>query len=87
MNTILGIAGAVVAGRESGGYGGFADAQAAMCGIKDVAYKPIAENHKVYQKLYLLYKQLHDAFGVEGWSGKLANVMKELLNIKDSVQS
>jgi L-ribulokinase len=81
------IAGAVVAGKASGGYDSFADAQAAMCGIKDVTYKPIAENNKVYQQLYALYKQLHDAFGVQDWSGKLANVMKELLNIKDSIQS
>ena len=81
------IAGAVVAGKASGGYNNFADAQAAMCGIKDVTFKPIAENNKVYQQLYVLYKQLHDAFGIEGWSGKLANVMKELLNIKDSIQS
>ena len=81
------IAGAVVAGKASGGYNNFADAQAAMCGIKDVTFKPIAENNKVYQQLYVLYKQLHDAFGIEGWSGKLANVIKELLNIKDSIQS
>jgi L-ribulokinase len=80
------IAGAVVAGKESGGYDSFADAQAAMCGIKDVTYKPISGNRKVYQQLYVLYKQLHDAFGVQDWSGKLANVMKELLSIKDSVQ-
>jgi L-ribulokinase len=79
--------GAVVAGKASGGYDNFADAQAAMCGIKDVTFKPIAENNKVYQQLYVLYKQLHDAFGVEDWSGKLANVMKDLLNIKDSIQS
>jgi len=80
------IAGAVVAGKESGGYDDFAEAQAAMCGIKDVTYKPIPENHKVYQRLYTLYKQLHDAFGLQDWSGKLANVMKDLLNIKDSVK-
>jgi L-ribulokinase len=82
-----GITGAVVAGAESGGYDDFADAQAAMCGIKDITYKPIPENNKVYQQLYALYKQLHDAFGLQDWSGKLANVMKELLNIKDSVIS
>jgi hypothetical protein len=29
--------------------------------------------------------QLHDAFGTTDYSGKLANVMKELLDIKDSV--
>jgi len=81
------IAGAVVAGRESGGYDNFADAQAAMCGIKDVTYKPIPENHTAYQQLYALYKQLHDAFGLQDSSCKLANVMKDLLNIKDSVKS
>jgi L-ribulokinase len=43
------------------------------------------KNHKVYQQLYTLYKQLHDAFGVQGSSGTLGNVMKELLSIKDNV--
>ena len=80
-----GIAGAVVAGSKSGGYDSFAEAQAAMCGIKDVTYKPIGQNHRPYQQLYTLYKQLHDAFGAQDWSGKLANVMKDLLSIKDSV--
>ncbi len=79
-----GIAGAVVAGGQSGGYDSFADAQADMCGIKDVTYKPISENHSVYKQLYVLYKRLHDAFGTQDWSGKLANVMKELLSIKDN---
>jgi L-ribulokinase len=81
------IAGAVVAGEKSGGYNNFADAQAAMCGLKDITYKPVPENHRIYQQLYDLYKQLHDAFGLQDWSGKLANVMKELLNIKDTVIS
>jgi L-ribulokinase len=79
------IAGAVVAGKKSGGYDSFADAQAAMCGMKEATYKPNPENHKVYKQLYLLYKQLHDAFGLESYSGKMANVMKELLDIKDKV--
>jgi L-ribulokinase len=80
------IAGAVVADKESGGYDDFADAQAAMCGIKDITYKPIHENNMTYQQLYALYMQLHDAFGLQDSSGKLANVMKDLLNIKDSVK-
>ncbi len=80
------IAGAVVAGKKSGGYDRFAKAQAAMCGIKDVTYKPAAANNKVYQRLYTLYKQLHDAFGTREWSGRLGNVMKDLLKVKDSVQ-
>jgi len=81
------IAGAVVAGPRAGGYDSFADAQAAMCGIKDITYKPIAENHKVYQRLYPLYRKLHDAFGLRDSAGKLGNVMKDLLNIKDSVNA
>jgi len=81
------IAGAVVAGKASGGYDDFAGAQAAMCGIKDVTYRPITENNKVYQRLHVLYKQLHDAFGMQDWAGKMANVMKELLSFKDRVQS
>ncbi len=80
------IAGAVVAGKVSGGHDSFADAQTAMCGIKDVTYKPIVRNARIYQLLYALYKQLHDAFGIQEFSGKMANVMKELLTIKDSVQ-
>jgi L-ribulokinase len=69
------IAGAVVAG----GHKSFAQAQAAMCGVKKVTYKPIPENHAIYKKVYPLYKQIHDAFG----PGQMANVMKELLSIKD----
>ena len=80
------IAGAVVAGKASGGHDSFADAQAAMCGIKDITYKPIAENARIYKQLYILYRQLHDAFGTQEFSGKMANVMKELLNIKDNAQ-
>jgi L-ribulokinase len=79
------IAAAVVAGKKAGGYDSFADAQTAMCGIKETSYKPIPENHKVYQKLFALYKQLHDAFGLEEWTGRLANVMKDLLNIKYNI--
>jgi len=79
------IAGAVVAGKSAGGYDNFAAAQAVMCGIKDATYKPVPENHRVYQQLYALYKQLHDAFGLPDCSGKMTNVMKKLLDIKDSV--
>ena len=78
------IAGAVVAGKQVGGYATFPEAQAAMCGIKNVSYKPHLENHRIYQELYKLYSQLHDAFGRKEWSGKLFNVMKELLKIRES---
>ena len=77
------IAAAVVAGKSAGGYENFTQAQEAMCGLKSKAYKPDPKNHETYQKLYTLYRQLHDAFGQTGWSGSLSYVMKELLSIKD----
>ena len=62
-----------------GAYKNFEEAQKAMCGIKKTTYKPNAENHAVYKKLYALYKQIHDGFG----TGTQRNVMKELLDVKD----
>jgi L-ribulokinase len=81
------MAGVVVAGKQTGGHDNFAEAQKAMCGIKATTYKPNKENHKVYKQLYELYKQMHDAFGLESWSGEMANVMKDLLKIKDMVNA
>jgi L-ribulokinase len=77
------IAGAVVAGKTKGGYGSFEEAQAAMCGLKEKVFRPEPENHKVYQELYGLYNQLHDAFGTARWQGNLFNVMKGLLAVRD----
>ena len=77
------IAGAVVAGGQAGGFDNFADAQEAMCGIKDTTFKPMPENQEIYKQLYTLYRQLHDAFGVKDSSAQLGDVMKALLNIKD----
>jgi L-ribulokinase len=71
---------AIAAAVTSGGHRNFAEAQGAMSGIKKTTYKPIAENHEVYKKLHSLYKQLHDGFG----TGAAANVMKDVLNIKDA---
>jgi L-ribulokinase len=81
------IAGAVVAGKQAEGYSDVPAAQAAMCGVKETTFRPIAENHEVYSRLYALYKQLHDAFGLESFPGKLANVMKDLLDIKDKANA
>jgi L-ribulokinase len=77
------IAGAVVAGEKAGGYETFPDAQGVICGIKETAFRPNLEYHDVYQDLYLLYSQLHDAFGRDDWTGQLYNVMKDLLKIRE----
>ena len=77
------MAAVVVAGKSAGGHDSFAEAQSAMTSVKEISYKPIADNHQVYQSLYRLYKQLHDAFGIDGQKDGIANVMKELLAIKE----
>jgi len=76
------IFGAMAAGKEISGFSSLLDAQNAMTGTKDV-FEPIPSNHSVYKKLYVLYKQLHDAFGTKDHSGKMHNVMKDLLVIRD----
>jgi L-ribulokinase len=76
------IAGAVVAGKAAGGYDDFVSAQKAMTGLKPQVFKPNPKAHAVYEELYGLYKQLHDAFGTPNWNGSLYNVMKDLLEIR-----
>ena len=73
------IFGAVAAGE----FKTVADAQAAVCGVRDAVYEPIPENQAAYAELYELYRQLHDAFGAADWSGKMTNVMKELIAIRE----
>jgi L-ribulokinase len=76
------IFGAVAAGNEAGGYASVADAQHAMTGIRST-FAPDRKRHEMYGRLYALYAQLHDAFGTPGWSGSMANVMKDLLTVRD----
>jgi len=80
-----GIFASVAAGKKSGGYDSIDDARHAMTGIGKV-YKPQKENHETYKKLYTLYRQLHDGFGTKEWQGSMANIMKELLAIRDEVR-
>ncbi len=77
------MAGAVAAGSRGGGYDRFEQAQAAMCGVKPTGFKPRSDRHQVYQELYRLYRELHDAFGTRDWQGNLYHLMKDLLDIRD----
>ncbi len=74
---------AVAAAVVGGAYASFAEAQEAMCGVKETTFKPIAENHAVYQQLYRLYMQLHDGFGLADKPIAMGNLMKELLDLKE----
>ncbi|UCD50664.1 MAG: ribulokinase [Phycisphaerales bacterium] len=78
---------AIAAAVVGGAYADFGAAQTAMCGIKETTFKPIPENHQVYQRLYKLYRQLHDGFGLRDDAIAMGNVMKELLDIKEKANA
>jgi L-ribulokinase len=81
------IAAAVVAGTERGGHGDFAAAMNAMSGTPNTVYRPQPKNAVIYERLYKLYLQLHDAFGLRGHTASLSNVMKDLLDVRDAVNA
>ena len=81
------IAGAVAAGKAKGGYATFDEAIPNMTLPPERVFKPNAEAAAVYEKLYRLYKQLHDAFGIAGTKADISNVMKDLLDIRDRVRA
>ncbi|MHC4713227.1 MAG: ribulokinase, partial [Planctomycetota bacterium] len=80
------MAGAVVAGEEAGGHPDFDAAQSAMSSLRDEKFEPDPESTAVYDRLYGLYRCLHDAFGVPLSDGDMAGVMKELLSIRDEMR-
>lgn len=57
-----------------------------MTSVKPKSYRPITANQKTYDKLYRLYRQVHDAFGGLNKAADLSRVMKELLDIKGVVR-
>jgi len=65
--------GAVAAGKENGGFDTIKEAAERLSRVKDIVYKPIPGNVKIYRKLYDEYKILSDYFG-KGEN----NVMKRL---------
>lgn len=75
--------GAVAAGEAEGGFADVDSAQAALCLVREQVYHPIPANHAVYDKLYRLYRCMHDAFGKTGWNGSLEHVMKELIALRE----
>ena len=77
------LGGAVAAAVLAGVHPNFAVAQKKMTSLKPKRYKPDAARRKVYEKLYALYLQLHDAFGGVKKEADLSGVMKELIRIKE----
>ena len=77
---------AVAAAVVAGAYKDYPSAQNAMTSLKPVIYRPKPASQRVYNKLYRLYRQLHDAFGGVERKADLGPVMKQLLSIKQKAQ-
>ena len=77
------IAGAVAAGAAAGGHEDFDSAQQHMTSLADRRFAPDAAARPVYDELYGLYRELHDAFGgVPGAACDAGTLMKRLLDIR-----
>ncbi len=78
---------AVSAAVLAGAHADFQKAEQAMTSLKKIAYRPKAASRKSYDKLYALYRQVHDAFGGLDRSADLSRVMKDLLDIKEATRA
>ena len=79
--------GASLFGAVAGGaFGSMEDAQRAVVAYKSIVYRPNPAAVAIYEKLFGIYKTLHDAFGVRGTQAEPFSVMKELIAIRDSVR-
>ncbi|MCM8533434.1 MAG: FGGY-family carbohydrate kinase, partial [Lentisphaeraceae bacterium] len=61
--------------------------QPSMTVLSEKVFTPEASEVKTYEKLYSLYDQLHDSFGVKGGPVDLFNVMKDLHIIRQESQN
>ena len=77
------VAAAVVAGPARGGYTDFREAIRRMTGVSDVRYIPNPERSATYDRLFALYRDLHDSFGIKGAAMDLYACMKTLIEIRD----
>jgi L-ribulokinase len=69
--------------------GAFTDvpaAQRAMTELKATVYHPQPGAVALYDRLFRVYRELHDAFGTAKWQGNLSQVMKKLLVIRDEAR-
>lgn len=77
---------AIAAAVVGGAHPDFATAQAAMTGLRPVEYRPEPRAQATYERLYALYRDLHDSFGGVR-AVDLGHVMKDLLALKDAARS
>lgn len=73
---------AISAAVLAGAHPNFAAAEKAMTSVAPKSYRPNPKARKTYDRLYALYRQVHDAFGGRNKSADLSRVMKDLLALK-----
>jgi L-ribulokinase len=61
-------------------------AQRVMTHLRAETFAPEPSAVAVYNELFALYRDLHDAFGITGWLGGLSHIMKQLIEIRDRVR-
>ena len=78
---------AIAASVVGGAHAGFPEAVGAMVAAPAAVYKPEPKDVATYERLFRLYRRLHDAFGVAGTRDDLSDVMKQLLAIRDEARA
>ena len=58
-----------------------------MTFLEKKSYRPIPANREVYDRIYRLYRKVHDSFGGLDRQADLSGVMRELLEIKQAQNS
>jgi L-ribulokinase len=82
------VSAAVTAGAAAGGYATWTEAQDRMTTLKEKRFEPRTGARRVYDELYGIYRELHDAFGgVPGARPDLGSLMKRLLAVKERAVS
>ena len=77
------VSAAVTAGADAGGYATWSEAQRRMTSLKEKQFTPDPDARAIYDELYGIYRELHDAFGgVRGARADLGTVMKRLLSVR-----
>jgi len=76
------IIGGFISMKGKEGFANIEEIQARVSKVKETNYIPNMKEHEVYSKIYQLYKNTHDAFGIKEYKSSLYNVMKKLIEIK-----
>ncbi len=82
-NQACALGSAISAAVLAGAHPDFATAQRKMTSLKKISYQPRPAAQKTYDRLYSLYRQLHDSFGGLNRSADHSRVMKDLLALKN----